>query len=154
MGFVMHVLAFSVENQRYAVELSYVYKVLSAVAISPLPDSPAFVAGLVNVHGKLLPVANLRQKFNLPTVELALQHRFLWVNTSEREWLLWVDSVEGVQLYPLEQQVLAVTLPQPTTQLKAMIALADGVMLIQDLSSLLTAAEQEVLDNALHHSSG
>lgn len=154
MGFFMHVLAFCVESQRYAVELSCVYKVLPAVAISALPDSPAFVAGLVNVHGKLLPVANLRQKFNLPLADLALQHRFLWVSASQREWLLWVDSVEGVQFCPPQQQVAAATLPQPSTQLSAMVALPDGVMLIQDLSALLTAAEQEVLDHAIHCSTG
>lgn len=151
MGFFMHILAFNVENQRYAVDLSNVYKVLPAVAISPLPDSPAFVAGLVNVHGKLLPVANLRRKFNLPVADLALQHRFLWVSTPEREWLLWVDSIEGVQFCPPQQQVAATELPQPSAQLSAMVALADGVMLIQDLSALLTAAEQEVLDDALQH---
>mgnify|MGYP006174018831 CR=1 FL=1 len=152
MGFIMHVLAFSVENQRYAVDLTSVCKVLPAVAISPLPDSPAFVAGLVNVHGKLLPVANLRCKFNLPLVDLALQHRFLWVQTAERDWLLWVDSVDGVQWCPPEQQTPAAELPQPSTQLSAMVALADGVMLIQDLTALLTAAEQEVLDNVMHYS--
>lgn len=151
MGFFMYVLAFSVENQRYAVELSSVSKVLPAVAISPLPDSPAFVAGLVNVHGKLLPVANLRRKFNLPVVDLALQHRFVWVNMPDRDWLLWVDSVEEVQFCPPQQQVAAKEFPQPSAQLRAMVALADGVMLIQDLSALLTTVEQEVLNDALQH---
>ncbi|SEA23446.1 chemotaxis protein CheW [Alkalimonas amylolytica] len=148
----MNVLAFSVDNQRYAVDLNCVNKVFPAVAISPLPDSPAFVAGLVNVHGTLIPVANLRLKFNLPVTELALQHRFLWVTTPDREWLLWVDSVEGVQWCPPEQQEQASTLPQPSSQLSAMVALTDGVMLIQDVSALLTADEQEVLEHAVYNS--
>ncbi len=55
-------LGFSLDGARYALELNDVHRVLRAVDISPLPDSPSIIMGVVNIAGQVLAVADLRAR--------------------------------------------------------------------------------------------
>jgi len=114
-----HFLAFSVAERRFALPLAEVDRIVAAVEIQGLPQAPAFVRGVVNVGGVLVPVMDLRVLRALPPREMELSDRMILVRpegaapsspgedlSSEGLFLgtfaLWVDEVEGV--IPLEWQ--------------------------------------------------
>jgi len=66
----VHVVVFELAGQKYALQLSAVQLVVRAVEITPLPKAPACVAGIINFQGRVVPVFNLRQRFQLPEREL------------------------------------------------------------------------------------
>ena len=56
-----------IEDQRYGLPLERVEQVLPMVWVTPLPEAPEIVIGVINVHGSVLPVLDIRKRFDLPT---------------------------------------------------------------------------------------
>jgi purine-binding chemotaxis protein CheW len=59
-------LVFSLGDERYAFPTGQVAEVRPLGRLTPLPGAPAFVAGLINVRGRIVPVLDLRPLFGLP----------------------------------------------------------------------------------------
>lgn len=143
-------LGFSLDGARYALELNDVHRVLRAVDISPLPDSPSIIMGVVNIAGQVLAVADLRARLGLPEKPLAIEDRLLWVSAAGYDLLIPVDTVETVQGFSQEAILQATEIPESAPLLKGIVRLPDGVMLIQDLTALLGLSEREALEYALN----
>jgi purine-binding chemotaxis protein CheW len=64
-GRALEVLTLDLEGEMFAIEASYVREILDLVAITEVPHSQPFVQGLINVRGKVVPLADLRIKFDM-----------------------------------------------------------------------------------------
>ncbi|MDY7028790.1 MAG: chemotaxis protein CheW, partial [Spirochaetota bacterium] len=62
-------LTFSLSDELYALEVSKVKEVLEYQSITRVPKTPEFMRGVINVRGGIVPVIDLRLKFNLPATE-------------------------------------------------------------------------------------
>ena len=93
-------VVFCLEGQRYALHLSQVERVLSMVAVSPLPETPAVVAGVINYRGSVVPVLDLRPRFGFARREFGLTDQLLLARTTRRMLALPVDEVLGVNEVP------------------------------------------------------
>src|SRR5262245_21471826 len=60
---------FRLAEQHYALPLLTVERVLPMVAVSPLPQAPSLTLGVINLHGLVVPVLDLRRRFGLPAHE-------------------------------------------------------------------------------------
>jgi purine-binding chemotaxis protein CheW len=69
----LEVLTLELEGEMFAVEVTHVREILDLVQITEVPRSDAFVNGLINVRGKIVPLADLRIKFGMeqkpPTID-------------------------------------------------------------------------------------
>ncbi len=69
----LEVLMLDLEGEMFAIEAMHVREILDLVPITDVPHSPPFVNGLVNVRGKVVPLADLRVKFGMeqkpPTID-------------------------------------------------------------------------------------
>ena len=69
----LEVLSFSLNNQAFALEASYVREILDLVPVTEVPASSPFARGLINVRGKIVPLADLRYKLGMeerpPTID-------------------------------------------------------------------------------------
>ena len=61
----LEVLSFSLNNQAFALEASYVREILDLVPVTEVPASNPFARGLINVRGKIVPLADLRYKLGM-----------------------------------------------------------------------------------------
>lgn len=66
-------VVFSVDSQRYALPVSLVKRIIRSVEISQIPNGPEEILGMINVHGKLIPVFDIRRKLKLPKSELSTE---------------------------------------------------------------------------------
>ncbi len=62
-------LTFSLSDELYALEVSKVQEVLEYQTITRVPKTPEYMRGVINVRGGIVPVVDLRLKFNLPAQE-------------------------------------------------------------------------------------
>src|SRR4029077_20843283 len=62
----LEVLEFRLAQESYAIETRYVREVYPLKDLTPLPCTPPFVLGIVNVRGRILPVIDLKKFFDLP----------------------------------------------------------------------------------------
>jgi purine-binding chemotaxis protein CheW len=141
----VELVAVGVGEQRWALPLVCVERVVGMVAVTPLPESPAGVRGAINVAGEIVPVLDLDVRIGRPERDRGAGARLVLARTATRRVALPVDEVLGVIT------VDAVT--QPTERTPAPIAgtaaLPDGVLAIYDVDAFLTAADEEALTAAL-----
>lgn len=91
-------LIFSVAEHPCAVELTSVERVEMAGALLPIPNGERnpMRCGLIDVRGKIIPVASLHELLGLPKREIELDDRFINCHFGEEDIALWVDRIEGV----------------------------------------------------------
>ena len=96
-GALLEVLEFRLASERYAVESRLVQEVHPLRDLTPLPCTPPFVLGIVNVRGRILPVLDLKKFFDLPERGLTDLHRIILVRGNDLELGLLADVIVGVR---------------------------------------------------------
>lgn len=99
---LIQVLEFRLADERYAVETRYVREVYPLKDLTPLPGTPPFFRGLVNVRGRILPVVDLKKFFDLPDLGLTDLHRIVLVEGRDMTLGLLADAAVGVRVLPVE----------------------------------------------------
>lgn len=142
-------VVFALEEQRYALDLFSVRRVVQAVDITRLPKAPDIVLGVINVAGKILPVVNIRRRFALREREIRLSDQIIIANAARRPVALLVDSVAGLMERP-KKEIFHPTQILPSMEYVAgVIKLEDGLVLIHDLDKFLSLDEENQLKEAL-----
>jgi purine-binding chemotaxis protein CheW len=88
---VIHLLVMSLDAQQFALPLSSVERVLRAVELTPLPESPPHVLGVLNVQGRVMAAISLRRRCRLPERDLEPSDQFVIVHTPRGPTALIVD---------------------------------------------------------------
>lgn len=99
---LLELLEFRLAQERFAVETRYVREVYPLKDLTPLPFTPPFVLGIVNVRGHILPVLNLKKFFDLPEQGLTDLHRIILIRGQDLELGLLADVIVGVRSIPVE----------------------------------------------------
>jgi len=99
---MMRVVEFSLARERYAVEAVFVRGVHRIQQITPIPCTPSFVLGVINVHGRILSVIDLRAFFDLSPASTARRETIVMLRTKELEIGVLVDEVFGSLLLPVK----------------------------------------------------
>lgn len=144
-------VAFVLNGERYGLTLSAVDSVVRAVAITPLPQAPDIVLGVINMRGRVIPVINLRRRFRLPEREIMLSDQLLIAHTARRQVALVVDAVSAVLEYPPDSRVEAHNVVANAGYIESVVKLDDGLVLIHDLDTFLSLQEETCLDQAMAH---
>ncbi len=76
-------LTFCLGQEEYGVEILRVREIIGIIGITPLPQMPEYVKGVINLRGKIIPVIELRTKFALPSVEYTEATCVIVVEVSE-----------------------------------------------------------------------
>ena len=101
-GTLLELLEFRLAQEHYALENRYVQEVHPLKDLTPLPCTPPFVLGIVNVRGRILPVLDLKKFFNLPENGLTDLHRIILVRGNDLELGLLADVIVGVRSIPAD----------------------------------------------------
>ncbi len=148
-----HFLIFWLDGQRFALPVAAVQRVLRAVEVTPLPQSPELVLGIINVRGKVVPVVDLRRRCGLRLKEIDLDDQFVLAATSRRTVALPVDSTEVMEC-ALERFVPAPSILPGLSCLHGVTKDPDGLILICDLEALFSPEEDLALEAAAKSGEG
>jgi purine-binding chemotaxis protein CheW len=133
---LFELLEFRLAQERYAVETRYVREVYPLKDLTPLPCTPPFVLGVVNVRGHILPVLDLKKFFDLPETGLTDLHCIILVHEHDIEFGLLADVIVGVRSIPVES--LQPSLPTLTDIRSAYLkGVTDECLVVLDLARLL-----------------
>ena len=78
-------LTFRLGKEEYGVEILKVREIIGIIDVTPLPQTPEYVKGVINLRGKIIPVIELRAKFTLPSVEYTEETCVIVMEVSEGE---------------------------------------------------------------------
>jgi purine-binding chemotaxis protein CheW len=84
-----------VGEQAFALPAASVERVVRMAALTPLPDAPAGIVGMLNLGGTALPVVDPRHRLGRPSPEVHPDQRLIVLRARTR-YLLWVDEVERI----------------------------------------------------------
>ena len=133
-------LCFNVDKIRLGIPLRNIDRVISAVAVRLLPNSPAIIHGLIDFYGTLVPVINLRHRLNLEETAIKPDQVFVVVNTSVRKLILVADSVQG--LVPLKTSgIIAATSIDEDLEPNDIYMTEEGIILIFDTEKFIKGEE-------------
>ena len=91
------VIILGIGKERYGIDLPDVAEVLPVVRVTPVPGAALMFAGVVNVHGEIRPVIDLRCLLGIETVPDGGLARVVLLRKEGREMGLQIDSVEQVR---------------------------------------------------------
>lgn len=89
-------LTFLLEEQEYGLEIFKIWEIRGYAPITPIPNVPPHVRGVMNVRGTVLPVVDLRMKFHLPAVEYSKFTVIVIATVGDKTVGLLVDAVSDV----------------------------------------------------------
>ena len=129
------------DQQRFALRLQDVERVVRMVEITALPEAPSGVLGLINLQGRVLSVIDLRGYFHLPPREIEPEDVLVIVRTAGGMVALAADGVEVVGQWPEQTAVAAEESAPVPAHPEGVVKLPDGLMLICDLDRVLAGGK-------------
>lgn len=89
-------LAFELNNQEFAIEVLRVQEIRNYTRVTPIPNTAESVKGVMNLRGSVIPIVDLRKKFNFPETEPNQFTVIIVVNVGAKIMGLIVDTVSDV----------------------------------------------------------
>jgi purine-binding chemotaxis protein CheW len=145
----MDILPFEIEGRRYGLRFEHVREAVRAVAISPLPGAPSVVEGVIDVRGELVPVMDIRAREGLPARMLDPSESFILAWAGGRLVCFRVDRLLEPAAVTEEAIRSASEVASVADHISGIVALPDGLVLIQDLARFLTPEELHRLGGAM-----
>lgn len=135
---------FELADEHYGVDIASVESIIKMQPITSLPRAPSFVEGVTNLRGAVLPVIDLRKRFNLPRIEETKDTRIVVVEMEGAIVGVVVDAVSEVMRVPSD------TIEPPSPLVTSIdsafitgIAKVDKrLVILLDLGNILTSQEQ------------
>lgn len=87
------VVEFLLTPELYVVDTTFVTEVLPLRNLTPIPGTPPYVIGIMNMRGKIISVVNLKSFFNLPQKGLSAQNRVVVMRYQEMEFGIVTDGI-------------------------------------------------------------
>jgi purine-binding chemotaxis protein CheW len=141
-------VVFQLGAELYGVEIARVHEIIRLQSVTKVPRAPAFVEGVINLRGKVIPVVDLRRRFGLPTVDHTRASRIVVVELGDQVVGIVVDGVSEV----LRVNTTTVEPPSPVVAgidseyLHGIAKLSDRLVILLDLDRILAREERRALE--------
>ena len=89
-------LTFFLGDEEYGIEILRVQEIIGLLRVTPVPNTPKHMRGVINLRGKVVPVVDMRERFAMGTVEATKQTCIIVVRSGESEIGAIVDRVSAV----------------------------------------------------------
>ena len=89
-------IAFRIGDQEFCVDIMQVREIRGWTPATPLPRTPGFMKGVINLRGAVLPIVDLGARLGLQTTEPTARHVIMVINQGARTMGLLVDAVSDI----------------------------------------------------------
>ena len=144
----IQVIVFSLGDERYGVDISQVREIIRPTKITRIPNAPDFVEGVINLRGQITTIINLRKRFGLPPKEIDNDTRIIVVEYNNAVIGMMVDTVNEVKYLSakdIDSLPNIITSRSEAKFLKGVGKLPDGLLILVDLSKILSEDEVEAV---------
>jgi purine-binding chemotaxis protein CheW len=145
----IQLIVFALGERSYALRTSVVEMAVRMVEITPLPKAPEIVLGVIDFHGVITPVLNMRRRFRLPEREPRLDDQLIIARSAGRLVALVADRVSDVVALPEEAMVAPESILPALEYVAGVAKLEDGMIFIHDLDAFLSLEEEQALAAAI-----
>lgn len=142
-------LAFLLGNEGYAIPLLQVKEVIEMSEPTPIPQSPSYYKGIINLRGQVISILDLRTKLELEKIKDGAKKSIIILDLGPNLCLgVIVDKVSSVQAFTKEDVSDAPEIISKTRRHIMGVAKKDSrLILILDIKSTLSISDLEILKN-------
>lgn len=143
-------LVFRLGEEEYGIDILSVQEIRGYEGVTRIANAPAFIKGVTNLRGVIVPIVDLRLKFNLGSADYTAQTVVIVLNIGQRVVGVVVDGVSdvlslgGEQIKPAPE--FGATLS--THYLMGLGSLEDRMLILVDIEKLMTSDEMALIDRA------
>jgi purine-binding chemotaxis protein CheW len=132
----LEIVEFVLAHERYGIETSFVREIHSLVDLTPLPCTPAFVLGVVNLRGEIVSVIDIKKFFDLPEQGLTDLNKVIVLQSETMQFGILADAVQGVRRVPIDE--IQTSMPTLTgIRERYLIGVTSERMIVLDADKLL-----------------
>lgn len=102
-GESIEIVEFILATERYGVETSYIEEVWPLKDFTPLPGTPAFVLGIINVRGRIVSVVDIKKFFDMPEKGISDLNKVIIIHDDKMELGILADEILGVRNIALSE---------------------------------------------------
>lgn len=141
----LEVVEFMLVHERYGIETSFVREIHPLTNLTPVPCTPAFVLGIVNLRGEIISVMDIKKFFDLPEKGLTDLNKVIVLQSESMRFGVLADAIHGVRrigaadiqpslptLTGIREQYLKGVTSERTIILDASRLMADGGIVVQE----------------------
>lgn len=140
---------FRVGGELYAIDIMKIKEIIRPQKLTPIPKAPAFIEGVINLRGAVIPVADMRKRFDQPAGQQDRKNRIIICSLSGKIIGLLVDEVTEVRRYTRQEITPA---PQflkgpEAAYFHGVARRDDDFIMLVDLEKVLSSNEKIALRN-------
>ena len=145
-------LSFVLEHDYYGIPIEYITEVKSwaDVKIRPLVKAPDFLLGVFNLRGHIVPVVDLRKKWNCVNQEFDSRTAIVILSIRKHMWAIVVDGIKEVAGLRKEQILIPPTL-NAKLDVRYFLGIAnrnESTLMLLDIEKVMTSEEMGLIENA------
>ena len=147
---ILQLVAFSVGGGEYALDIMRIKEIINPVAVTPMPKAPAFIEGVIELRGAILPVVDLRKRFDLPPTAATRATKFLIasIDVGGKRMIvgLVVDAVTEPLRVPIDDVRAAPALAQgEQAYFSGVVHHRERIFMVLDVDAILSTKEKITL---------
>jgi len=145
-------LTFIMANEEYGVDILRVQEIRGWDTVTPIPNTPDYIKGVINLRGIIVPIVDLRGRFNLESIEYGATTVVIVLKvigeTTERIMGIVVDAVSDVYNINLTEMKPAPDFGSVISVdfVKGLATVAEKMLIILDIDKTLNCDELETID--------
>ena len=140
----VQLVTFTLGKEEYGVDINKVREIIRLVEITHVPKAPSFVEGLINLRGTVVPIIDLRKRFDIQAAGDEKETRIMVVDVNGRTLGVIVDAVsEVLRLHGENIEPVPATISAGVDSrfLKGVGKIGENLMLLLDLDRILNSEE-------------
>lgn len=148
---LLQMVIFTIAHEDFGVEILKVQEIIRTLEITRVPQAPAFVEGVINLRGKVIPVIDLRRRFGIESKPHDKDTRILVIEINGMIVGFVVDSVTEVLRIPAStvEPPPSIVAGIDSEYISGVGKLNDRLLIMIDLDRLLSEEEHQGLSNTL-----
>lgn len=141
-------VVFKLGEEHYGVDIADVESIIKMQPITGIPKAPEFIEGVTNLRGSVIPILDLRKRFEIDNIELTPDSRIVVINLQGTKVGMIVDAVSEV----LQIDDKAIEPPSPmassidTTFITGIAKIGERLVILLDLDRVLSVTERSALE--------
>jgi purine-binding chemotaxis protein CheW len=145
-------LTFRLGKEEYGIEILKVQEIRGWEQPTTIANAPAFIKGVINLRGTIVPIVDMRIKFNLGEASYDTFTVVIILNVAGRIVGMVVDSVSDVITLGAEQVRPAPNFSAAfdTQYITGLGTVEQRMLILVDIEKLMTSADMALVDSAIH----
>ena len=145
----VQVATFRLGSEEYGVDISQIQEIIRMVEITRVPRTPAFVEGVINLRGQLIPIVDLRTRFGMERAAPTKSSRIIVTDIGTKRIGMIVDSASEVLTIPLDaiEQAPDIIAGVDADYLQGVGKLGERLIILLDLTMVISGPQRRELDD-------